>query len=105
MFFRGGGQRVCTVLVYLNDVATGGATRFSQLQLDVQPKQGASRRHHAHGARGVAQDGAQRVQAALLAREQLRHANRAGLRHHLQQLAGVQPIMAGRRGSDAEVEA
>ena len=40
LFFRGGGQRICTVLVYLNDVSEGGATRFAQLDLDVRPRRG-----------------------------------------------------------------
>ncbi len=35
-----GYQRRVTVLVYLNDVKTGGATRFEKLDLDVQPVKG-----------------------------------------------------------------
>ena len=35
-----GGQRVQTVLVYLNDDFVGGATHFPHLQLSVQPKAG-----------------------------------------------------------------
>ena len=31
---------MATVLVYLNDVATGGATSFSKLGLKVQPRRG-----------------------------------------------------------------
>ena len=34
-----GGQRVGTVLVYLNDVADGGATRFPALGLEVAPRE------------------------------------------------------------------
>lgn len=39
-FASNGGQRTVTVLVYLNDVARGGATTFPNLQLNVQPRQG-----------------------------------------------------------------
>jgi prolyl 4-hydroxylase len=35
-----GGQRVSTLLIYLNDVAQGGATVFPQLGLRVTPKKG-----------------------------------------------------------------
>lgn len=37
-----GGQRIMTILVYLNDLGelNGGATCFKELQLKVQPKQG-----------------------------------------------------------------
>jgi len=35
-----GYQRRATVLVYLNDVEKGGATRFEHLGIDVQPKKG-----------------------------------------------------------------
>ncbi len=35
-----GYQRRATVLVYLNDVEKGGATRFEHLDIDVQPKKG-----------------------------------------------------------------
>lgn len=34
-----GGQRVGTVLVYLNDVDEGGATRFPALGLEVAPRE------------------------------------------------------------------
>ena len=34
-----GGQRVGTVLVYLNDVDAGGATRFPALDLEVAPRE------------------------------------------------------------------
>jgi prolyl 4-hydroxylase len=36
------GQRIGTVLIYLNDVKTGGATFFNHLNFRVQPKQGAA---------------------------------------------------------------
>ncbi|HTR00654.1 MAG TPA: 2OG-Fe(II) oxygenase [Candidatus Acidoferrum sp.] len=36
-----GGQRLITALLYLNDVAAGGATRFTKLDLDVQPVKGS----------------------------------------------------------------
>ncbi|CAM9687305.1 unnamed protein product [Ectocarpus fasciculatus] len=39
-FAQNGGQRVCTVLVYLNDVPSGGCTAFPQLGMKVQPKKG-----------------------------------------------------------------
>ncbi|KAL1507838.1 hypothetical protein AB1Y20_007446 [Prymnesium parvum] len=39
-FFLSGGQRICTVLIYLNDVAEGGATRFPLIGVDVRPRQG-----------------------------------------------------------------
>ncbi|CAB9516135.1 Probable prolyl 4-hydroxylase [Seminavis robusta] len=39
-FAANGGQRTITVLIYLNDVLRGGATRFPALNLDVQPRQG-----------------------------------------------------------------
>jgi len=35
-----GGQTLATLIVYLNDVPEGGATRFGKLDLTVQPKQG-----------------------------------------------------------------
>lgn len=35
-----GGQRLATVLVYLNDVSEGGATRFPLLDVEVRPKRG-----------------------------------------------------------------
>jgi collagen type III alpha len=35
-----GYQRRATLLVYLNDVAEGGATRFEHLGLAVQPRKG-----------------------------------------------------------------
>lgn len=37
---QNGGQRIVTVLVYLNDVVLGGATYFPELDLYVQPRQG-----------------------------------------------------------------
>jgi prolyl 4-hydroxylase len=39
-FAANGGQRTITVLIYLNDVHRGGATRFPALNLDVQPRRG-----------------------------------------------------------------
>jgi prolyl 4-hydroxylase len=39
-----GGQRVCTVVMYLNDVAAGGQTRFPSLGLDIWPKKGSALR-------------------------------------------------------------
>lgn len=38
-FVQNGGQRVLTVLVYLNDSFTGGATRFSTLNKEIKPPQ------------------------------------------------------------------
>lgn len=39
-FASNGGQRTVTVLIYLNTVGRGGATRFPALNLDIQPVQG-----------------------------------------------------------------
>jgi prolyl 4-hydroxylase len=39
-FASNGGQRTITVLLYLNDVPRGGATRFPALNLQVQPQRG-----------------------------------------------------------------
>ena len=39
-FCASGGQRVATVLMYLNDVSDGGATRFKRLDIEVKPKKG-----------------------------------------------------------------
>ena len=39
-FHACGGQRTATVLVYLNDVERGGATRFPSLGMEVRPKLG-----------------------------------------------------------------
>ena len=39
-FARNGGQRICTVLVYLNDVIQGGDTAFPILNLRIHPKMG-----------------------------------------------------------------
>ncbi len=54
-----GGQRLVTALLYLNEVEGGGCTRFTQLELDVQPAKGGlllfhncergSSKRHAHG--------------------------------------------------------
>lgn len=35
-------SRIATVLVYLNDVASGGGTRFPYLELEVRPRMGAA---------------------------------------------------------------
>ena len=37
-----GGQRICTVLIYLNDVSSGGGTRFNVLGLQLAPRKGAA---------------------------------------------------------------
>lgn len=37
-----GGQRVCTCLIYLNDVQTGGHTRFNRLGVQIAPRKGAA---------------------------------------------------------------
>lgn len=39
-FAANGGQRTVTVLVYLNDVAQGGATSFPHLNVEVSPRRG-----------------------------------------------------------------
>ncbi|CAM9121867.1 unnamed protein product [Heterosigma akashiwo] len=39
-FAQNGGQRIATVLVYLNDVRAGGETCFPKLQLAMQPRRG-----------------------------------------------------------------
>ena len=39
-FCMSGGQRIATVLVYLNDVLGGGATFFKRLNLEVRPRRG-----------------------------------------------------------------
>lgn len=36
------GQRVCTVLIYLNDVKKGGGTLFNKLNVRVRPKKGSA---------------------------------------------------------------
>lgn len=36
-FVQNGGQRVLTVLIYLNDSFTGGSTRFSTIEKDIKP--------------------------------------------------------------------
>ena len=41
-FAANGGQRTVTVLLYLNDVLRGGATRFPALNLEVQPRRGTA---------------------------------------------------------------
>jgi len=37
-----GGQRICTVLIYLNEVASGGGTRFNLLGLQLRPRKGTA---------------------------------------------------------------
>ena len=39
-FAENGGQRIVTVLIYLNDVAEGGCTSFPTLKLKIKPKKG-----------------------------------------------------------------
>mmetsp|Transcript_52288 Transcript_52288/g.77430 ORF Transcript_52288/g.77430 Transcript_52288/m.77430 type:complete len:162 (+) Transcript_52288:254-739(+) len=39
-FAANGGQRTVTVLIYLNDVASGGCTHFPSLNLRIKPKRG-----------------------------------------------------------------
>lgn len=39
-FCANGGQRVATVLVYLNDVAEGGATAFRRVNFEMKPVKG-----------------------------------------------------------------
>lgn len=39
-FCQNGGQRVATVLCYLNDVAEGGSTAFRRVNFEVKPKKG-----------------------------------------------------------------
>ncbi len=41
-FFKRGGQRLATVLMYLNDVERGGHTHFKYLDISVKPKKGAA---------------------------------------------------------------
>jgi prolyl 4-hydroxylase len=36
-FVQNGGQRILTVLIYLNDSFTGGSTRFSTIEKDIKP--------------------------------------------------------------------
>ena len=42
VFCENGGQRVATVLIYLNDVEKGGSTFFPRLKLAVRPVRGAA---------------------------------------------------------------
>ena len=39
---RVGGQRIATLVIYLNDVPEGGDTHFPELELSVKPKKGAA---------------------------------------------------------------
>jgi prolyl 4-hydroxylase len=50
-FFSAGGQRVCTVLVYLNDVRKGGRTTFPLVRFACQPKRGTALIFFPGGAR------------------------------------------------------
>ncbi|HEY5634761.1 MAG TPA: 2OG-Fe(II) oxygenase [Burkholderiaceae bacterium] len=49
---RHGGQRVATVVIYLNDVAEGGETAFPELELTVRPRQGSAVYFEYTNARG-----------------------------------------------------
>lgn len=40
--FLDGGQRIATILLYLNDVKSGGATEFTDLGVKVYPKKGSA---------------------------------------------------------------
>jgi prolyl 4-hydroxylase len=48
-----GGQRVQTVLIYLNDDYTGGSIRFPKLQLDIKGRRGDMLHFHNLGADGL----------------------------------------------------
>jgi len=37
-----GGQRICTVLIYLNEVESGGSTNFKKLGFKIKPKTGSA---------------------------------------------------------------
>lgn len=39
---RNGGQRIITLIIYLNDVAAGGETRFPEIGLDIRPQRGSA---------------------------------------------------------------
>jgi prolyl 4-hydroxylase len=41
-FFESGGNRIGTVLIYLNDVPSGGHTRFNRLGIEVAPRKGVA---------------------------------------------------------------
>ena len=41
-FCQNGGQRIATVLMYLNDVLDGGSTFFRRINFEVRPKKGAA---------------------------------------------------------------
>ena len=41
-FCQNGGQRIATVLMYLNDVPGGGSTFFRRINLEVRPKKGSA---------------------------------------------------------------
>jgi len=42
LFCATGGQRLATVLMYLNDVAAGGGTLFRRLNLEIKPRKGCA---------------------------------------------------------------
>ena len=41
-FCANGGNRVCTVLIYLNNVESGGCTYFPRLDIRAQPREGCA---------------------------------------------------------------
>jgi prolyl 4-hydroxylase len=41
-FCQNGGQRIATVLIYLNDVNEGGSTFFERINFEAKPKKGRS---------------------------------------------------------------
>jgi prolyl 4-hydroxylase len=41
-FFQNGGQRLITVLIYLNTVDRGGHTHFKHMDLSIPPEQGSA---------------------------------------------------------------
>ena len=47
-----GGQRVCTLLMYLNDVQEGGETIFPKMDLSISPKKGAALYFHYGNQKG-----------------------------------------------------
>lgn len=47
-----GGQRISTVLIYLNDVEEGGETTFPKLGLSIMPKKGAALYFHYGNSQG-----------------------------------------------------
>lgn len=47
-----GGQRVATLVIYLNDVADGGSTDFPELELSVKPRRGSGLYFEYHNRQG-----------------------------------------------------